>query len=355
MALVALADHIDTDDIGGIVQTFIPYVQRKGSQFHLDGSALRRGNSEFQIQDKKCKAYHLSGGAGRGFIRSVRKDFDRLVSKGRSFLDPALLQDDRLPNLVRAGHPERRLTVLRDIDRLRLEHFELAIRHRSLERISVLVDRESAAQLVKQALGETVGFLRDANNWVEHIEVAFRMLRIGVRAGDWHDVEALLEYMDGLWRDSEVLRVKAPGLFHRGEKIRNQSAVLVMRNYLHARRVEAICSAILPTRAAELPVRLRDGIVERTKKVTWRALVSRGRILAAADLRAFDREDDGFDQGRHKERWGKSDDFGRDDESLGEQLRRIEEFLHICKIRGDSAWGTSAPRLVLCTRPPSYF
>ena len=98
-ALVALADHIDTTDIGTIVQKFIPFVHRKRAKFHLDGLALGRERSEFQIQEKKCKAYHISGIAGRRFLRSVRRDFGRLVSKSRSFLDPAILQQDKLPTL----------------------------------------------------------------------------------------------------------------------------------------------------------------------------------------------------------------------------------------------------------------
>ena len=351
-ALVALADQIDATDIGAIVQQFIPHVDRIGNKFHLNSLVLGRGKSEFQIQEKKCKAYHVSGIAGHRFLRSVRKDFGRLVSRSRSFLDTTTLQQGKLPSFVRAGHPGRPLTVLRDIDRLRLEHFELAIRYRSLERISVLIDRESAAQLVRRAIMETVGFLRDSNNWVENLEVAFRMLRLGVRTGDWHDVKELLTYMDELWRDTDRLRVTAHSLFCGGKKIEKQSAILYMRNYLHARRIETICGTVLPTRAAELPDGLQNGVMEKTKMVTWRALVRRGRILAGADLRTFDREDDRFSQGEHR---SQSEDFGHDDDNLGERLKKIRKFLNVCQNMGDRVWGTSASRLFLCTRPPSYF
>ena len=134
-----------------------------------------------------------------------------------------------------------------------------------------------------------------------------------------------------------------------------QSALLHMRNYLHMRRVEAICGTILHTRAAKLPTGLQSGVMEKTKKVTWRALVSRGRMLAAADLRTFDREDDRFVQEDRRVRWEKPRDFGRHDDSLAERLDKIEGFLRIGNAMGDHTWGTSAPRLFLCTRPPSYF
>ena len=354
-ALVALADHIDTNQIGKVVQQFIPHVEQKGEKFHLDGVALKRGQSQFQIQERKCKAYHISGSAGRGFLRGVRADFGRLVSKGRSFLDPAILQADKLPNLVRAGYPGRRLTVLRDIDRLRLEHFELAIRYRSLERMSILVDGAEAAKLVRRAAAETVRFLSDSDNWVENLEVTLRLLRIAVRTGDWPHVEELLAYMDRLWGDNTQLRRTARRLFCGGNAIQNQSAFTFMRNYLHARRVEAVCSAVLPLAARELPASLQDGIVERTQRTTWRALVGRGRILAAADLRTFDREDDRFDHGDDSMRWRQSADFGLHDNELGQRLQKIGEFARDCQSRGDSAWGMPAPRLFLCTRPPSYF
>ena len=89
--------------------------------------------------------------------------------------------------------------MLRDADRTRLEHFELSTRLRALERVSILVDEESARQLARSILDEATLFLTGNENWVDSLDAAFRMLRLGIRMRDRKGTNALMTYKDGLW------------------------------------------------------------------------------------------------------------------------------------------------------------
>ena len=352
--IVARVNQEEIGDLDQVILNYVPHVQSENATWRLNETTLQRRDSEFRIQKAKCKAHHLSGVSGRAFLASVRKDFGRLVSERRAFLDPAVLLEDGLPSLVRAGPPGRPLTVLRDADRSRLEHFELSTKLRSLERVSVLLDNESASQLAKRALGETVRFLTGDDDWVENVDVALRMLQLGIRTGDWEGTDDLIKYMDNLWSDTVRLRVATGQLFHRERQIRNRSAAIWLRNYLHAKRVEAICSVIRPGHSTYRPDWLRQGIVNRTRRVRWRALLRRARLLAATDLRAFDREDDAFGQNKDDLR-PDDNDFGKSDLHLRQRLTLVRKFVQICEKLGDQPWIVSPPKLFLCTRPPSYF
>ena len=293
--------------------------------------------------------------SGQEFLGSIRKDFARLVSERRSFVDPVVLLGDELASLLQVGPPGRPLTVLRDADRTRLRHFELSTRLRALERVSILVDEESARQLARRNVDEAIVFLRGNENWVDGLDVAFRMLRLGIRMGDRKGTNDLMTYMDGLWFDLERLRTATGQLFHRDREIHQPGAAIWLRNYLHERRIEAICSVVRPVSNANgLPVRLRRGIVSGRRTVGWRALVRRARLLAAADLRAFDREDDAFGENPY-EAAGLRNGFGEEDQTLETRLGHIDQFVELCEQRGERAWANGAVRLFLCTRPPSYF
>ena len=127
-----------------------------------------------------------------------------------------------------------------------------------------------------------------------------------------------------------------------------------LRNYLHRMRIEAICSVLSAERLSSPPKWLRQGVVDRTRTYRRQALVSRARLLAAADLRTFDREDDAFGES-NLDLAIDADGFGQDDYRLKERLSLVRKFVEICQNRGDKAWIMSPHRLFLCTRPPSYF
>lgn len=352
--IVAKANQEEIGDLDQVILNFIPQVQSENSTFRLNEATLGREGSEFRIQKAKCKAHYLSGVSGREFLASVRNDFARLVSGRRAFLDPAVLLEDGLPSVIRVGPPGRPLTVLRDADRSRLEHFELSTRLRSLERISVLVDDESARQLVKGTLEETIRFLSGDDDWVENFEVALRMLQLGIRTEDWEGTDDLIRYMDDLWSNTVQLPKATGPLFHREREILNPNATIWLRNYLHARRLESICGVIRSNKPTNEPDWLRQGVINRTKTVRWRGILQRARLLAATDLRTFDREDDSFGPNITETELDEND-FGINDASIQKRLGLVAKFVQICEELDDQPWAMSPPKLFLCTRPPSYF
>ena len=269
-------------------------------------------------------------------------------------MDPTIFHESGQQSLIRVGPPGRPLTVLREADRTRLEHFELATRLRSLERAAILAERDSASRLVKRALDETIRFLRSEDDWVENLDVAFRMLRLGIRARDWEHTDDLYSYMDDIWINVGKLRATAGRLFHRDREIVSSSSWVWLRNYLHTMRIEAICSVLSPQYPDSPPNWLRDGAVDRTRTIQWRTLLARARLLAAADLRAFDREDDAFRDAPNNVSLD-NDGFGNYDVELRQRFSLVRRFVEICRRHGDRPWIMSPPRLFLCTRPPSYF
>lgn len=353
--IVAQAGDLPIRNIDDALAEFVPHVDRTDTDVALDQNALARPGSDFRIQRGKCKVHHLRGVPGLEFLSSVRKDFARLVSERRSFVDPIVLFGEELASFVRVGPPGRPLTVLRDADRTRLEHFELSTRLRALERVSILVDEESARQLARRVIDEATVFFRGDEDWVGNLDVAFRMLRLGLRMRDRQGTDDLMRYMDRLWLDLERLRSSAGRLFHRDREILQRGALVWLRNYLHERRLEALCSVLRPVgHSSGLPQRLRAGVIERTKTVGWRGLVRRARLLAAADLRTFDREDDAVGENPYEASRQRTE-LGTDDSGLATRLDRIDEFARRCERQGDVAWTIAARSLFLCTRPPSYF
>ena len=354
--IVAKADTSDPGDLADVVETYVPHVDvdRNTGDFQLNANLLLRSGSEFKIQRTKCRAYHLIGTAGRDFLLAIRNDFGRLVSEERAFLDPTVLSDGTFQELVRVGAPGRPLTVLRDVDRSRLEHFALSIRLRSLERMSVLVDNKHARPLIQSALNEVLRFFDGDGDWVENFEAANRMLRLAIRVADWDDVRHLINYMDDIWRDEECLHKSVRQLFHRNRPVPSRSAWVWLRNYLHARRIETISSVIRQPEhgSNKFPAWFRsEGVMERTQVVRWRAFVQRARLLAAADLRTLDREDDAFGPNSRD----KKCEFEHDDAELNKRVQTVQQFVDVCAEIGDRSWNIAPFSLFLCTRPPSYF
>ena len=352
--IVARANETEVRDIDQVISNFVPHARKEDSTFRLNAVQLGRNGSEFRIQEEKCKAHYLRGVSGLDFLASVRTDFGRLVSERRAFIDSTVLLGDGLQSLIQAGPPGRPLTVLREADRATLKHFELSTRLQSLERASVLLDKKSAGAVAKRALDEAHRFFSGDHNWVENLEVALRLLRLGIHTGDWEDTEDLSRYMDGLWLDTERLRTATGPLFHGEREITRDSSWVWLRNYLHARRLEAICSVMPADAPTKAPEWLVGGIPHRTRRVQWRGIIRRARLLSAADLRTYDREDDAF--GRNHDSGGvDASHYGMRDPALRGRLDLVTKFIEVCEELGDMPWAVGAGRLFLCTRPPSYF
>ena len=242
------------------------------------------------------------------------------------------------------------MTVLRDADRPKIERFALSIRLRTLERLSGLLCRDEADRLARPVLDEMLRYFEGEDNWVESLETALRLLQLSLRTGSRDRGQALNKYLDHQFADIDTLRGRATRLFHRDREITRRSAWVWLRNFLHIRRMEAVCKAIRNP--------LTDGnlwrgfeIIYRTRHLATRSLSRHARLLAAADLRSSDREDDSFGRNLYDDP-PRDISFGSDDGSLRDRLALIDSFVR----RSDAdPWRIPAERLFLCTRPPTYF
>jgi hypothetical protein len=183
-----------------------------------------------------------------------------LLSERRAFVDSATLVGDGVAHLIRAGEAEGSpLRVLRDADRARLERFALSTSLNSLERVSSLIGHEEARELVRGCL-ERVGRVLDAeDNWVADFDVSLRLLKLAISTGDWASAEELRERMDRVWGTVDALRAATTRLYYRGRELKPGKAGpwTWLRNYLHARRFEAIISALpIGMDAAQIETRI---------------------------------------------------------------------------------------------------
>ena len=359
MVIVARSSTPFYDDLDAVIQERIPHVVRGGDTYQFDVDALGRSGSSFVVQEEKCKAYHLQGPRAHRFLSAIRRDYGRLVSENRAFLDNSVLAEAAterpIGSLLRAGVSDRAITVLRDVDRLKLEHFSLSTRLRSIERAAVLVDRASAGNIGARTLEEVWEFLVGDDDWIENLDLTFRILRLGIMTEKWDAAIKLIDYMDAAWGTTELLKRRVRRLLHRGRSIQRRSAWIWLRNYLHSRRIQDVSGVIpLGHSAAHFPDWIRDGVVDRTRRVTLRALTLRGMFLHSADLRTFDREDDG-EMNPRPERRLVDFDIGGQDRELCERLKLIQVYVDTCKQLNDVPWAIPPSRLFLCTRPPSYF
>lgn len=359
---LVIVTHSQEGDEGleSAMRRFLPMLPEGDTVLRLDVKALNREGSEFQLQKAKVRVHRLAGVPGTDFVEAVASDFAKAVSERRAFVDSSILVGDGVSHLIRAGEAEGSpLRVLREADRARLERFSLSTSLSSLERVSSLIDHDEARGLVRGSL-ERVGRVLDAeDDWVADLEVSLRLLKLAISTGDWESAQELLVRMDRVWGTEEALRASTTCLYYRDREIKfgNKSSWTWLRNYLHERRMEAI-SSVLPIGmdATQIATRFPGGLRVRTKEVKATILRRRAELLASADLRARDREDDALLNGHDVDfdRYWLRADVNTDAE-LTARLETIDNFVLRCKELGDRPWLMPAARLFLCTRPPSYF
>jgi hypothetical protein len=342
------------------VREFVPLREPHDEVLRLDVDSLGRGGSDFQLQKTKISVHHLAGVPGTDFVDAVASDFAKAASERRAFVDSSALVGDGVTHLIRAGEVEGSpLRVLRDADRARLERFALSTSLHSLERVSSLIDHGHARDLVRRSL-ERIGRVLDAeDNWVDDLDVSLRLLKIAISTGDWESVTELRERMDRVWGSVEVLRSATTKLYYRGREIdpRKKTPWTSLRNYLHARRLEAVIASLpIGMDAEQIATRFPAGLIVRTTPLGATALRRRAEQLASADLRSRDREDDAHPDGHTvgvDHQWLRAD--LNDDEALESRLTVIDDFVKRCEGLADLSWLMPPARLFLCTRPPSYF
>jgi len=341
------------------IRRYLPLQPAESDILKLDVDRLRRHGSEFQLQERKVRVHHLGGEPGKDFLDAVASDFSKALSERRAFIDSSTLVGDGVTHLIRASNAEGSpLRVLREADRTRLERFALSTSLRSLERVTSMVNHREAKELVRNCLERVGRVLDDEDNWVDDLDVALRLLKLAIVTGDWKSARELRRRMDLKWGAVENLRETTGELYYRGKRIdpERKTPWIWLRNYLHERRLEAICACLpLGEDAAQIASKFPDGVLVRQKIFKATTLRRRAERLALADLRARDREDDSILGAR-----AKSDSVWMrralcDDPTLKSRLRSIDDFTDRCRGLGDRPWVMPATRLYLCTRPPSYF
>lgn len=362
--LVIVAGAEEARSLSDSLKAFLP-LEEEGDVdspgvFKIDSDYLGRQGSEFQLQERKVRIHHLAGVPGADFVDAVLSDFAKALSERRAFVDSATLVGDGVSHLIRAGSVEGSpLRVLREADRARLERFALSTSLRSLERVSSLINQKEAKELVRTCLDRVARVLDAEDNWVDDLDVTLRLLKLAICTGDWKSVRELRKRTDRIWGSAEALKEKTARLFYRGKEINPSRAApwTWLRNYLHQRRLEAICSCLpIGMDAEAIENRFPGGLQLRTKVVKATVLRRRAEQLAEADLRSRDREDDALPSKAPKNfdrRWLRSN-LARSKE-LATRLGAIDEFIDKCQDLGDQPWLMPAARLFLCTRPPSYF
>ena len=357
--LVVVSSQPDLDG-GGFLERLsgvLPLSEATGDQLHLDCALLERSGCEFQVQKGKVRIHTLGGVPGRAFLNAVGDDFQRLVSEHRAFLDADMIVEDAVAHLTRSGKSDGSpLRVLRDADRVHLEHFALSTSLRSLERISVLVDPAEARKLARITQEQIGRVLDDQGDWVDNLDLSLRLLRLAVATDDCDSALTIHQRMNGVWQSVESLRASVARLWHRGREIPRDSAWVWLRNYLHERRVEMIMSVLRPEQQECLDMMLEEGIPLQTRMIGRRKMLRGARLLAAADLRSRDREDDEFGPnplGMCEGAW--LQDALAENPALARRFAAIQEFSTLCGDLDGRSWAIPPARLFLCTRPPSYF
>lgn len=346
-----------------IFEKLLPISRGGEDSWVIDSKAIGRQGSRFVLQGKKTKILKLSGEPGLDFLSAVGRDFAKLVSGRRAFLDVDSLSADAAANLIRASRDgQSSLRVFRDADRAKLERFALSTSIATFERASSMVDPAEARRLIRRHLDQLVRILDHGGNWVADFDAALRLLQLAVKIGDMEAAEGALNRMDAKWRDTTALRGSVSKLLYMGKEIPPSArASKNLCSYLHERRLEAVCACI------RTEIKLYPGgktpklkVSYQKRHLGWVALKRRAESLAMADLRSLDREADLSNLSESAVAERAIEDPGlqallRKDPELAVRLNRIGSFVARCSEFGDRSWVGDAARLFASPRPPSYF
>src|SRR6185312_15722789 len=336
-----------------VIRALMPVRQSAKEGIRLDSIALDRPDSGFEIQAAKLKVHHLSGTAGRQFLKSVGDDFLSIVSESRAFLDGSVFGDDAASHLARAkGKDGSALRVLRDADRVELERFGLTTSLRSLARISSLVDPAEARQAARKTQKRIREVVDGEAHWFSEIDVLFDLFRLAFSTSDSESIAELFDLSARLWGE-DGLQHHFSRLTRRGKTAVGARAWKRLKQYLDSRTQEAIAGSL---RSEHLDANgfLSRGLTAGAHSISFRATANLALTLASADLRWRDREDDDLKTKYSTEAF---EEWRRLPFSitLRRRFKLIDRYVARCRGLGDEAWAVPSHRMFVLTRPPSYF
>ena len=139
-------------------------------------------------------------------------------------------------------------------------------------------------------------------------------------------MKKLLTYMDHNWWDTGRLSDVVGRFFWAAVRCGEPMHLLGFGISCTQDERRRSAAAVRPWRdSISLVNELPNGVTDGTNNVSWRALIGRARLLAAADLRAFDREDDRFGRTSY-DSTPAGNDFGNDDRELRARFGLVERF-----------------------------
>lgn len=345
-----------------VIRRLIPVAGRITDQdIRVDGSKIRRPRTDLVLHADKSKVHVLRGDSGREYLKRIRQGFDSLVSNRVAFVDEAVLTRPRPESLLRWTQDGQTLTVLRDADRPKLEAFSMHSRLESLERISKLVAEDDTSKLIQESVEEASWSFWSDDDWVKTSEWAFRLLSIALVANDWDSAKRLSGAMHRRWGSEAALRECIGSIHHKNEDLgdsddgdKDGSAWRAIVGYLRARLVQTVVTSLQAGREREYLECFAQGLHERYPELPMEDYGETQRsagLLAAADLRVLDRQEDGWDV----EAARAEESVSFETSGMADRMRLLEEFTEQWCWNGEDPWRMSAWRLFSCTRPMSYF
>lgn len=325
----------------------------RSGDWWIDVKRLGRASCRFKLQSSKVRVHHLTGKAGRGYLMGIKREMDRLVSRHDDFVHlPTLHKKGLLPLTRGASNKD---DAPRPADPQRLTRLELGLSLSTMEKLRALLPQDAHRLIVSGNLDEVEGLLIHSGDWSERLDLLIRLLRITSAVGDarWMAqlTRSLTRPVQGhIRKDGAVSTVS-----YLRRSLTPEAAQVAWRRmgeYLRRRQLEAVASAVPLTGAASTV----EAYLEQDEIGAWmqtdaRGLVARARALAEADLRVWDREDDGVDADQHDADTPWLEPILPD---LRGRFDEIRAFQQRCTATDDSCWRRPPARVFLSVRPPSY-
>nr|WP_147443271.1 RNA-directed DNA polymerase [Corallococcus sp. AB011P] len=344
-----------------LIAHLLPLSQEQGStgRYVLDGQAIGRTGSSFEIQAAKLRVFNLEGPQGLEYLGAVAGELELVSSERRRFLDP---RSEHLQHLMSASPGAEPIRALREADALNLRKLAVSSVCEKVMTAAAMLSREEASKFSRLHLGTVGRIATDWSRWVDLLDQSNKILAAALVAGD---VKTANEVFDSLWS-----RVAGLAGDH-GRSIRvhwgpNKIAASLARKRLQEwvaeLLMETICSSALfneqgfSCRGVRV---LDDGFSFRKKALSPDTLLRYAQLLSSSDLRWVDRETD-FYMGcalavRPPEALASLRDEAIDSQGDSERVMRIREFRNACEKIGDPIYSNlSEIDLLLLARPPSY-